>query len=109
MNGNPLGTILSGIIFFLDLPQSVAIRDKFHNLEFENINSCVKLNRHVNAAVIGSVFHTYIYAKSGKIAVHDGGVIALVICRLIFTVPVVGNRGEKRLQCLFSPMKIIIS
>ena len=109
MNANPLGAILASIIFCLNLPQRVAIRDKFHYLEFENINIGAQFNRHVNATVIGSVFHTYIYPQGGKIAVHNGGVITLVIGQLIFSVPVVGNGGEKCLQCLFQCLKVIIS
>ena len=37
MNRNPLGAILVGITFLLDLLQSVAIRDKFHYLRLEKV------------------------------------------------------------------------
>lgn len=94
-----MSAILVGIAFLLDLLESVAIRDKFHYLEFENVNICAKFNRHINAAVIGSVFNTYIYSQGGKIAIHNG-VIALVIGQLVFSVPVVRNGGKKRLQGL---------
>ena len=64
--------------------------------------------RPVNAAMVGGVFHPDIKAQCGKIAIHDGSVIALITGQLIFTVPIMGNGRKKSLHGFLEGRKVII-
>jgi len=108
MKYGPLGAALVGIAFLFDLLQGSTLGKKFHHFEFKEVDMGAELHRHVNAAMVGGIFHTDIKPKGNKITIDNGGVIAFIVGQLILAIPVMGNGGEKRLHGFSQGRKVIV-
>lgn len=97
-----------GIAFLPDLRQSCSRGFvNVHYFEFKNVNLIiVQLDGHINAAMAGGILRGHIKAKGRKIAVEDRGIVPLIFGKLVFPVPVMGDRRKKSLKNRFERIGI---